>query len=97
MYRTGEESIRHDVTKPVKVHHFNWQSGSALVQGSEQAENPFYHTFHRHDQSLPKTFTSTSAPVTAPLVRFDENVYYNIPSSNCPALYDVNNTSLSST
>ena len=47
---------------------------------------------------MPKTFTFTSAPVTASRVRFNENVYYNIPSSSRPtALYDVNNTSLSST
>ena len=70
--RTSDENIRYDVTKPLKFHHTNQQSGSALVQGSEHAE------------SLPKTFTSTPAPIAAPQVRFDENVYYNIPSSNRP-------------
>ena len=84
--QTSDENIRYDVTKPLKFHYTNQQSGSGLVQGSEQAKN------------LPETFTSTSAPITAPLVRFDENVYYNTPSSNRPTpLYDVNNTSLSST
>ena len=84
--RTSDENIRYDVTKPLKFHHTNPQSGSALVQGSEHAKN------------LPNIFTSTSAPITAPRVRFDENVYYNIPSSNRPTpLYDVNNASLSST
>ena len=84
--RTNDENIRYDVTKPLKFHHTNQQSGSALVQGSEHAKN------------LPKTFTSTPAPITAPRVRFDENVYYNIPSSNRPTpLYDVNNASSSST
>ena len=84
--QTSDENIRYNVTKPLKFHHTNQRSGSALVQGSKQAEN------------LPKIFPSTSAPITAPRVRFNENVYYNIPSSNHPtALYDVNNTSLSST
>ena len=86
MNPTGGENIRYDVTKSLKFHHNNQQSGSALAQGSEQVE------------SLPKTFTSTSAPITAPWVRFDENVYYNIPLNNRPTpLYDVNSTSLSST
>ena len=31
--RTNDENIRHEVTKPVKVHHTNQQSGRALVQG----------------------------------------------------------------
>ena len=85
MNRTRNENVRYDVTNPLKFHDTNQQSGSALVQGSEHAEN------------LPKTFTPTSAPITAPRIRFDENVYYNIPSSNRPTpLYDVNNTSLSS-
>ena len=84
--RTSDENIRYDVTKPLKFHHINQQSGSALVQGSEHAKN------------LPNTFTSTPAPINASRVRFDENVYYNIPSSNRPTpLYDVNNASLSST
>ena len=84
--RTSDENIRYDVTKPLKFHHTNQQSGSALVQGSEHAKN------------LPNTFTSTPAPIAAPRVRFDENAYYNIPSSNRPTpLYDVNNASLSST
>ena len=64
--RTSDENIRYDVTKPLKFHHINQQSGIALVQGREQAKN------------LPETFTPTSAPITAPRVRFDENVYYNI-------------------
>ena len=86
MNRTSNENIRYDVTKPLKFHHTNQQSGSTLVQGSEHAKN------------LPNTFTSTPAPIAAPRVRFDENVYYNIPSSNRPTpLYDVNNASLSST
>ena len=96
--RTSDENIRYDITKPVKVHHTNQQSGSALVQDSEQAENHFNHTFRKFDQSLPISFTSTSAPATASRVRFDKNVYHNIPSSNGPTpLYDVYNTRLSST
>ena len=84
--------------KETKFHHTNQQSGSALVRGSEQAENQFNYTFCGYDLSLPKTFTSTLATITAPRVRFDENVYYIIPSSNRPtSLYDVNITSLSST
>ena len=84
--RTSDENIRYHVTKPLKFHHTNQQSSSGLVKGSEQAKN------------LPETFASTSAPITAPWVRFDENVYYKISSSNCPTpLHDVNNTSSSST
>ena len=68
-----------------------------MVQGSEQAKNA-NHTFRGYNQSLPKTFTCTSAPVTAPWVRLDENFYYSIPSSNRPTpLYNVSNTLLSST
>ena len=97
MNRTSDRNIRYDVTKPVEVH-TNQQSGSALVQCSEQAENHFSHTFCGYDQSLPKTFTSTSAPLTAPRVKFDENVYYNILTSIRPTpLCDVNNILLSST
>ena len=98
MNRTSNKNMRYDVTKPEKLHHTNQQSGSALIQGSEQVENHFNHTFRGHDQSFPKSFTSTSAPVIAPRVRFDENVYYDIPSSNHPTpLCDVNNIPLSST
>ena len=50
------------------------------------------------NQNLPKTFTSTSAPVAASWVKFDRNARYNILSSNHPTpLYNVNNTLLSST
>ena len=87
--------------KETKFHHTNQQSGSALVRGSEQAENQFNYTFCGYDLSLPKTFTSTFATITAPQVRFDKNVYYIIPSSNRPtSLYVfiiLNITSLSST
>ena len=84
--RTSDENISYNVAKPLKFHHTNQQSGSGLVHGSEQAKN------------LPENFTSISAPIIASRVRFDGNVYYNIPSSNCPTpLHDVNNTSLSST
>ena len=68
MNRTSNKNIRYDVTKPIKLHHTNQQSGSALIQGSEQAENHFNHTFRGHDQSFPKFFTSTSALVTTPRV-----------------------------